>query len=308
MPDGEPWPKISIVTPSHNQGKFLEETIRSVLLQGYPNLEYIVMDGGSTDGSVDIIRRYEPWLAYWTSKPDRGQAHAINKGWRRATGDILAWLNSDDLYVANALRNLACHWVKNGRPEIIYGDAEVVDEGGRLVARKALREVTLEYLFSIRHLPQPAVFMSRDCLKRLGPMNEDLTFALDFEYFIRAYLLHSVEFERVPSVLAQSREYPGTKSKSGCDRLAAERRAVLDTLFCTIEGRRLAPDVKKRAFSLVLWARALDRARLGRRGGAISDIIRSLMIDHKSHILVQLRPTKAVREFAWIMFKSQVLR
>jgi len=90
LPDGRPWPKISIVTPSYNQGQFIEETIRSVLLQGYPNLEYLIIDGGSTDGSVEIIRKYEPWLAYWVSERDGGQSEAINKGFRRATGEIVA--------------------------------------------------------------------------------------------------------------------------------------------------------------------------------------------------------------------------
>ncbi len=96
MPDGHQLPRITIVTPSYNQGQFLEATIRSVLLQGYPNLEYIIIDGGSSDNSVEIIRKYEPWLAYWVSEKDRGQAHAINKGFAHATGSIYAYLNSDD--------------------------------------------------------------------------------------------------------------------------------------------------------------------------------------------------------------------
>ena len=98
MPNGEAWPRISIVTPSFNQGQFIEETIRSILLQGYPNLEYIIIDGGSTDESVEIIKKYEPWLTYWVSEKDRGQAHAINKGLERCTGEILAYINSDDYY------------------------------------------------------------------------------------------------------------------------------------------------------------------------------------------------------------------
>jgi glycosyltransferase involved in cell wall biosynthesis len=106
-PDGSLWPRISIVTPSYNQGQFIEETIRSVLLQGYPNLEYIIMDGGSTDGTVDIIRKYEPWFTYWESKKDRGQAHAINKGLERATGTIGCYLNSDDYYLQGAFHYAA---------------------------------------------------------------------------------------------------------------------------------------------------------------------------------------------------------
>ena len=107
QPDGTPWPRISIVTPSYNQGQYIEETLRGVLLQGYPNLEYIVMDGGSTDGTVDILRKYAPWLAHWTSEPDRGQAHAINKGMASATGAIGAYLNSDDYYLPGALLYVA---------------------------------------------------------------------------------------------------------------------------------------------------------------------------------------------------------
>src|SRR5947207_6789592 len=101
------WPRISIVTPSFNQGQFIEETIRSVLLQGYPNLEYIIIDGGSTDNTVGVIKKYEPWLAYWVSEKDRGQCDAINKGFARATGDIFAWLCSDDVYAPGALRRIA---------------------------------------------------------------------------------------------------------------------------------------------------------------------------------------------------------
>ena len=93
-----PLPRLSVVTPCYNQESFIEETIRSVLLQGYPDLEYIIIDGGSTDGTLDVIQKYEPWLTHWESKPDRGQSHAINKGWKLATGEMVGWLNSDDIY------------------------------------------------------------------------------------------------------------------------------------------------------------------------------------------------------------------
>src|SRR5690606_18735561 len=107
MPDGRPWPRISIVTPSYNQGDFIEETIRSVLLQGYPNLEYIVIDGGSSDDTPAIIRKYQPWIAYWTSQPDNGQADAINKGLARSTGYIFQFINSDDIVERNCLATVA---------------------------------------------------------------------------------------------------------------------------------------------------------------------------------------------------------
>src|SRR5439155_11304713 len=121
LPDGSPWPRVTVVTPSYNQGQFVEETIRSVLLQGYPNLEYVVVDGGSTDESVEIIRKYEPWLAYWVSERDQGQTHAINKGLARATGEVFAYLNSDDLFVPGALTAIGEAYARYPHADAIYG-------------------------------------------------------------------------------------------------------------------------------------------------------------------------------------------
>src|SRR5437588_6081454 len=123
-PDGSCWPRISIVTPSYNQGQFIEETIRSVLLQGYPDLEYIIIDGGSQDESVEIIKKYEPWLTYWVSEQDRGQSHAINKGFDRSTGLILGWLNSDDVLLPNALATVAVAMPRPEEPVVIAGKAQ----------------------------------------------------------------------------------------------------------------------------------------------------------------------------------------
>src|SRR5512134_129792 len=137
-------PKISIVTPSFNQGKYLERTIRSVIEQDYPNLEYIIIDGGSTDESVEIIRKYEKHLAYWVSEPDRGQSHAINKGFDRATGEIFGWLNSDDWYVPGALKAVAEAFAANPEAGAVVGAGEMVDEEGKLVLRCEPFEVTIE--------------------------------------------------------------------------------------------------------------------------------------------------------------------
>ena len=119
--NSEDWPRISIITPSFNQGQFIEETIRSVVLQGYSNLEYIIIDGGSTDKTIDIIRKYESQLAYWISEPDQGQAHAINKGLRRCTGDVVGWINSDDLLLPGSLFTIARAY-QNAPNKIIVGN------------------------------------------------------------------------------------------------------------------------------------------------------------------------------------------
>lgn len=136
------WPSISIVTPSFNQGIFLEETIRSVLLQGYPNLEYIVIDGKSTDNSVEVIKKYEPWITYWVSEKDRGQSHAINKGFERATGEVLGWLNSDDYFARDALMNLIL--LRKINPDCIawVGACQKIDTEGNSISINVPESVT----------------------------------------------------------------------------------------------------------------------------------------------------------------------
>jgi glycosyltransferase involved in cell wall biosynthesis len=174
------------VTPSYNQGKFIEETIRSVLLQGYPNLEYIVMDGGSTDNTLDILRRYEHLIDFWISEPDKGQAQAINKGFARANGDILAWLNSDDVYEAGVFSQVAEFFQKqpdvdvvSGRCRLWYGDGR-----DRLVEPSPLR--TLEDFLKIRTnwtsgrlITQPEAFFRSGAFEVTKGIREDLVFCLD---------------------------------------------------------------------------------------------------------------------------------
>jgi glycosyltransferase involved in cell wall biosynthesis len=187
--NGSPWPRISIVTPSYNQGQFIEETIRSVLLQGYPDLEYIIIDGGSTDQSVEIIGKYEPWLTYWVSEKDRGQTHAINKGFDLASGEIFAWVNSDDQLLAGALQSVSfdldgCQvWLVGGsiainaqgdeveiwRPDIIPNALAWLDRFSRGVT----------YL-----VPQPSTFWPRSEWTACGPLDERLDFCFDHAFFL----------------------------------------------------------------------------------------------------------------------------
>jgi glycosyltransferase involved in cell wall biosynthesis len=193
LPDGRPWPRISIVTPSFNQGQFIEETIRSVLLQGYPDLEYIVIDGGTADQSVEIIRKYAPWLAYWVSEKDRGQSHAINKGWARATGELLAWLNSDDTYLPKALAQVAGIWVQDDKAVAIVGAFHVTDAESHLLGSPSCPRMPQPgpldlTLFDHESwmLPQQSAFWPRGALDQVGRfVREDLHYTMDRELYYR---------------------------------------------------------------------------------------------------------------------------
>ncbi|MBI5296374.1 MAG: glycosyltransferase [Chloroflexi bacterium] len=193
MPNGMPWPRISVVTPTYNQGHFIEETIRSILLQGYPNLEYIIMDGGSTDNTVEIIKKYEPWLTYWVSEKDRGQSHAINKGWAMSTGEIIAYFNSDDMYSPGAFEKAAI--TLSGDPSLsaVVGRINYVDISSRHLATSVLPYAPIDgpcdlTLFDpdLWFLPQPGSFWARAALEKAGLyVRENLHYTMDRELFYR---------------------------------------------------------------------------------------------------------------------------
>jgi glycosyltransferase involved in cell wall biosynthesis len=213
-----PWPRISIITPTYNQGQFLEETIRSVLLQGYPNLEYIVIDGGSRDDSVDIIRKYEPWLAYWVSEADEGQSHAINKGLARSSGDIVAWLNSDDVYLKGTLFKVARGFAAAEQAHVVHGDVVYIDKDSARLPLGIYRSKDTTLLRKLLYwrgwdLPQPAVFFTRELYRQLGELDQTLQYALDYDYFLRAALRY--RFHRLPEILATYRLHEASKTGLG---------------------------------------------------------------------------------------------
>lgn len=213
-PDTQVWPRISIVTPAYNHGRYIEQTIRSVLLQGYPNLEYIIIDGGSDDETLEIIRRYEPWLSSWVSEPDHGQSHAINKGFERATGEIMGWLNSDDVYEPNALQLVARQFASNPHIELVYGDGWYLDESGEKTHRCAwIGPFDRGRLRYFNFILQPAAFWRRTLWHRTGPLGISYRYAMDWEWLIRASKLTEPHYLRED--LAGWRITPDIKTRAG---------------------------------------------------------------------------------------------
>lgn len=204
-------PLVSVVIPSYNQAQFLEETIRSVLEQDYPNLEVMVIDGGSTDESAAVIKRYADRLAYWVSEKDKGQADAINKGWARVTGDIVTFLNSDDFYYPGTVRKVVDTFEANPDAGLVYGMANFIDAGGAVISRTQHPDLDGQlFLDEMAGLPQPATFMRRAVIDKVGVLDPSFHFALDGEFFMRA--VGNFRAVRLTDVLATMRVHPASKS------------------------------------------------------------------------------------------------
>jgi len=228
MSDGSTWPKISIVTPSLNQGRFIEETIRSVLLQGYPNLEYIIIDGGSTDDSVHIIKKYEKWLSYWVSEYDKGQAQAINKGFKMASGDIVAWLNSDDFY-EKSIMSIVANQLLSKKYDIIYGNSNDVDSEGNFIQSIILSPFNILEAFFCNPIQQHSCFWKYSVFKDCGLLLEKYHYAFDHEFWIRCAL--KKKFNYLPITFANYRQHPNSKSVSKQIMFLIERLNIFTNFF-----------------------------------------------------------------------------
>lgn len=184
-PGGSSYPRITIVTPSYNQAEFLEKTILSVLNQNYPNLEYIIIDGGSSDGSVEIIRRYSDFLSYWVSEKDRGQSDAINKGFCRASGDLVAWQNSDDIYLPGALKEVARVFGEDPGHDVYYGNMYTIDQDDNILHEHRYTPFSVRsLLFDGWNLTNQSAFIRRD-IARAYAFENSLEYAMDADFFVR---------------------------------------------------------------------------------------------------------------------------
>ena len=218
-------PLVTVVTPSYNQVSYLEETIRSVLHQDYPHIEYIIIDGGSTDGSLETIQKYASQLAGWVSEPDQGQTDAINKGFARAGGEILAWLNSDDTYLQGAVADAVQALKAMPQVGMVYGDADLVDGDGRVIGRFPARQLSYRQLQrGSVHIPQQAAFFRRDLWEQVGPLDPTFFFAMDYDLWVRLAKVSELVF--IPRRWANFRLHSHGKSVISDDRCWPEMLRV----------------------------------------------------------------------------------
>jgi glycosyltransferase involved in cell wall biosynthesis len=289
-PGGPDLPTLSIVTPSFNQGAFIEQTLRSVLLQGYPDIEYLVIDGGSTDQSVEIIRKYERWLTFWTSEPDRGQSHAINKGLQRCTGQVFNWLNSDDWFAAGAFAAVGGRWTAT-QPDVLVGRGVVVDSTSAEVLHDWLPRPATGPLDFIAVdgivMPQPATFVSRQLMQHIGGVREDLHYVMDWELYLRLIMRRrrALVATATPALLSYSRIHAEAKT---AQQPAAFRDESLQVL------RKLTPLSPIERARIALFLRGIETQRqisaaLRMRRGALKRLAQLLLG----------RPDAALSRFFW---------
>ncbi|CAG1016470.1 putative glycosyltransferase [Anaerolineales bacterium] len=267
---------VSIITPSFNQAAYLEQTIQSVLNQDYPRIEHIVVDGGSTDGSVEIIKRYGDKLAYWVSEKDRGQADAINKGFAHATGDIVAWLNSDDYYLAGTVG--AAVKVFEEHPEVVlaYGNMLAVDEQGKTFNTLTYKQLTLEDMLCFQIIGQPAVFMRRSALQAAGGLDPVFHFMLDHHLWIR--IAQQGKILHVDQTWAAARYHAEAKNIARAAEFGRDAFRILDF---AMQDKTLAPMLARVSRRARASANRVDSRYLldgGQPAAALSAWTRALFI------------------------------
>lgn len=216
---------VSIITPSYNQSRFLEETIQSVLSQDYPQIEYLIVDGGSSDGTIDILKKYEGRLAGWVSERDQGQTDAINKGFARATGDIFAWINSDDTYQPGAVSAAVAFLQQHSGVGMVYADCNYINESGEITGKFRAAQTNERLLRrGYTHIPQQTMFFRADLWKQVGPLDPSFYFAMDYDLWTR--IARRTEIRYIPQTWANFRLHTSGKSIVADERCWPEMMRV----------------------------------------------------------------------------------
>jgi len=254
-------PLVSVVTPSFNKGPYIEETIRSILEQTYPNIEYIIIDGGSTDGTLDILKKYGDRIS-WISEPDRGQSDAINKGWKKTKGEIIAYLNADDTYPRDAVETAVAYLNEHPDVGLVYGDGILTDETRKFLSVYRAGEFSLKELIYCRdNILQPALFLRRGVYEKIGGIDESLHLAMDLDYWIRAGLHFRIAY--LPHVLATAKIYGDAKSVALMHKYVSDYEHILEKVFA---DPHLPPELaaeKKAVYNFVYVKGGLDFIHLG---------------------------------------------
>ncbi len=248
-------PLVSIVTPSFNQGAFIAETIASILSQDYPHIEYLVVDGGSTDHTLDVLRSFGDRVN-WVSEPDRGQSDAINKGWRRTHGEVIAWLNADDVYRPGTISKVVAFLREHPDVELVYGDCDYINEHGDVLGRHHARPANgVDLLCSpVGIVSQPATFLRRHVLHTVGYLDEALHNCLDFDYWVRVASRHRMAY--LPECLAAFRVHQGSKTVRLSARASQERLGVYERFFKSPGLPDHIRQVERQAMSTVYYRTA----------------------------------------------------
>jgi glycosyltransferase involved in cell wall biosynthesis len=292
-------PPVTIVTPSFNQAEFIEATLRSVLLQDYPNLEYIVVDGGSTDGTLEVLYKYAPLLDHWVSEPDRGQAHAINKGLMRASGEIVAWLNSDDYYTPGAVARAVAHYIAEADLDWLYGDCLLVHHPeGTLEPCPSRSFDFASALDGDCPISQPSVFLRRSLLDRIGLLDESFAYAMDYDLWLRASKVARPTYVAGAPV-AVINDHDLTKSRSRRGEVVFESTRAVERFFDAGGAPVAALAVKRQALGRLYFecaaASVLSRKSLV---SAVPWYLRSIAYDARN---LRMAPSIAWQSAMWLV-------
>ena len=309
-------PLVSIITPSFNQAPYLEQTIQSVLEQDYPRLEYIVVDGASTDNSLEIIKKYNDRLAYWISEKDSGQAEAINKGMARARGDILAWLNSDDYYLPDIISRVVKSFEENPDAVMVYGDMLAVNGTGQTINVLKYKQLSLQDLLCFQIIGQPSVFFRRSALEKTGWLDTSFHFMLDNHLWIR--LAQQGRILHVPQVWSAARYHAEAKNRARAAEFGreafrvlawAKTQPALAEAMSGVERRALASanrydaryllDGGQPSLALGAWFRALflhPPTALARLNIFISAILELIGLSKLRNLVLQRRQRRVSRD------------